>query len=65
MLDVRWDVLVVRIRAGECRIVWVWLRIVPVELLIALPDLVAIADNRTCGAGERQFFAHDQTVPRG
>lgn len=45
MFEIRWNVFVVRVRAGEFGIVRVRLRIVPVEFLRAAPDFVAVTDE--------------------
>ena len=42
MFDVRRHMLVVGSGAGQSRIVGVWLRVIPVELLAAQPDLVTV-----------------------
>ena len=62
MLDVRRDVLVVRVCAGQRGLARMGLRIVPVQLLAAAPDLVAVTfdGQRPCIPG--QAFVHDQVV---
>ena len=60
VLDVWWNVFVMRMSTGETLIVRVGLRIVPVKLLIATPDLVAIAFNLTWRLGKGQLLAHNQ-----
>jgi hypothetical protein len=42
VLDVGRDVFVVRIRSGQYSVVGMWLRVVPVQLLVAVPDFVAV-----------------------
>ncbi len=42
VLDVWLNMFMVRIRALQRRVIWVGLRIVPIYLLVASPDLVTI-----------------------
>ncbi|MBK1720517.1 hypothetical protein CKO27_23385 [Thiocystis violacea] len=60
MLDIRMDVPVVRMRGGEVGIIRVRLRVVPVEQLAILPDLIAILANPAWRVLESQPFAHVQ-----
>lgn len=63
--DVRWDVLVMRLCAAERGVAGMRLRIVPVELLRAAPDLVTVADYLDYSTGDHQSFAHYQPHAAG
>ena len=57
MFDVRRNVFVVRMGGRQGRIIWVGLRIVPVQLLAAVPDLVTIAfQNQRPGVKSQAFL---------
>ena len=59
MPDVRRDMFMMGISAGQRRIVRVRLRVVPVQLFAATPDLVAIAfDDQRAGIPGQAFVRH-------
>jgi len=62
MFDVRRNVFVVRMGGRQGRIVWVGLRIVPVQLLAAAPDLVTIAFQNQRPGVKSQAFLDNQAI---
>ena len=60
MLDVWWNVLVVRMSALQEWIVRMWLRVVPVQLLLASPDFVTVPINGYWQAITDEPLAHHQ-----
>ena len=62
MLDVRWHVLVMRMRAGKIGLIRARLRIVPAELFAVAPDFVAVTLDQQRPFVPDDDLCYDQPV---
>jgi hypothetical protein len=63
MLDVRWDMFMMGMGTGERRIVGMGLRVIPVQFLATVPDLIAVALNSQWAGTPGQALLDDQAMP--
>lgn len=62
MLHIRRNMLMMRMRRLQCRIVGMRLRIVPKKLFRAMPDFIAVPINNSRGAMKDQAFARHRPL---
>lgn len=62
VFDVWRYVFVVRMCACQRRLIWMWLRIIPVKQVFTLPDLIAIASDCARRLYENEVLPYMKTI---